>query len=128
MRPRRSASTCAAVVGETWPERLADGATTGWPNRQDGPGDRVIGIRSAMVGSPAVASSATPHSGSLGNTRVRGPARGVRQPRRLSIEAPEPGGRGAVLDMGDQRIERRPALGLVEPRHRPPLRASAPSP
>jgi L-threonylcarbamoyladenylate synthase len=32
MRPRRSDSTCAAVVGETWPERLADGATTGLPN------------------------------------------------------------------------------------------------
>ena len=31
MRPLRSASTCAAVVGETWPERLADGATTGLP-------------------------------------------------------------------------------------------------
>ena len=34
MRPRRSASTCAAVVGETWPERLADGATTGPPSRE----------------------------------------------------------------------------------------------
>ena len=30
-RPPRSASTCSAVVGETWPERLAEGATTGRP-------------------------------------------------------------------------------------------------
>ena len=35
MRPRRSASTCCAVVGETWPERLADGATTGRPKRRE---------------------------------------------------------------------------------------------
>ena len=31
MRPRKSASTCAAVVGETCPERLAEGATIGPP-------------------------------------------------------------------------------------------------
>jgi len=30
IRPPRSAATCSARVGETWPERLADGATTGW--------------------------------------------------------------------------------------------------
>jgi hypothetical protein len=32
IRPRKSAMTCSAVVGETWPERLADGATMGLPN------------------------------------------------------------------------------------------------
>jgi L-threonylcarbamoyladenylate synthase len=32
MRPRRSASTCTASVGDTWPERLAEGATIGLPN------------------------------------------------------------------------------------------------
>ena len=32
MRPSRSLATWAAVVGETWPERLADGATIGRPS------------------------------------------------------------------------------------------------
>ena len=32
MLPSRSALTCCAVVGETWPERFADGATIGLPN------------------------------------------------------------------------------------------------
>ena len=31
IRPRRSVSTCAALVGETWPERFAEGATIGPP-------------------------------------------------------------------------------------------------
>ena len=44
MRPRRSASTCAALVGETWPERLAEGATTGPPKAaQDVARDRMRG-------------------------------------------------------------------------------------
>ena len=32
IRPARSACTCSAVVGDTNPERFADGATTGFPN------------------------------------------------------------------------------------------------
>ena len=42
----------------------------------------------------------------------------VRQPHRIGIEAPDRLRRIEVFDMGDQRIERGAALGLVDPRDR----------
>ena len=60
IRPSSPASTCAAVVGEIPPERLAEGAATGPPNAAN---NRVAtgcaGTRTASVSSPAPASSAT---------------------------------------------------------------------
>ena len=120
MRPRRSASTCCAVVGETWPERFADGATTGRPkaarmSRATG----CAGTRTAMVSRPAVASSATGQSARLGSTRVSGPGQNAAASRSAAaIEAREPARGLGIGHMGDQRIERRPALGVIEARHR----------
>ena len=74
IRPRRSLSTCAAVVGETWPERLADGATTGLPSARRRPrATGWSGTRMAMLSSPAVARSATGQFGRLFSTSVSGP-------------------------------------------------------
>ena len=74
------------------------------------------GTRTAMVSSPAVASSATAQSADFGSTSVSGPGQNASASavavvpkwaiRRAACE---------IADMGDQRIERRPALGLIEP-------------
>ena len=120
IRPRRSASTCCAVVGETWPERLAEGATTGRPkavrmSRATG----WSGTRTAMLSSPAVASSATGQLSAFGSTSVSGPgqnaaaSRSAAASKRASSRAAARSG-----DMRDQRIERGPALGGIEARHR----------
>ena len=120
MRPRRSASTCCAVVGETWPERLAEGATIGRPNAASiSRATGWLGTRTAMVSRPAVASSATGQSARFGNTSVSGPGQNAAASRSaVGVEAGERMRGGSVDHMRDQRIERRPALGLVEPRHR----------
>ena len=118
MRPRKSARTCAAVVGETWPERFADGATTGLPKAA-----RIFcatswfGTRTAMVSRPAVASSATGQPGAFGqNQRQRPRPKRFGKPRRIGIKARQRPRRRKIDHMGDERIERRPALGLVEAR------------
>ena len=120
MRPARSLCTWAAVVGETWPDRLADGATTGPPNaRRISRATGCAGTRIATVSSPAVARSATAQS-----LRLRQHQRQRPRPERLGerhrrrIEAGDPRGGDEIADMGDQRIERGPALGLIEPRDR----------
>ena len=78
------------------------------------------GTRIAMVSSPAVARSATGQSVVFGSTSVSGPGQNACGQRdRVRIEAARSGVRGLdIADMGDQRIERGPALGLVEPRDR----------
>ena len=118
MRPRRSASTCAAVVGETWPERLADGATTGLPNAaRMSCATAWRGTRTAMLSSPAVASSRDRASGSPGqHQRERPRPERPRQPHRVGVEARQRLRRGDVGDVGDQRVEGRPALGRIKPR------------
>ena len=117
MRPRRSASTCAALVGETWPERLADGATTGPPK--------------AASNARATGCAGTPHRDAveprerqIGDAAVRplwqhqrqrpGPERGGQLARRRHRNT-RGGARLDAADMGDQRIEAGPALGGVEP-------------
>ena len=120
MRPRRSASTCAARVGETWPERLAEGATIGPPNAASSAAPAgCAGTRSATLSRPASASSATGQSGRLGSTSVRGPGQNAAASRSASaLKRPSRARRGEVRHMGDQRVEHRPALGGIEPGHR----------
>ncbi len=92
MRPRRSASTCAALVGETWPERLAEGATTGpLKAASKARATGCAGTRTATLSRPASARSATPQSGRFGSTSVSGPGQNAAAKRfGGGIEAPEP--------------------------------------
>ena len=72
-RPNPS-STCCAVVGLIWPERLAEGAATGRSvARSSARAMAWAGTRTARVCNPAPASSATGQLGWRGRTRVRGP-------------------------------------------------------
>ena len=105
------------MVGETWPERFADGATTGPPNaRRISRATGWAGIRIATVSRPAVARSATAQSGVFGSTSVSGPGQNASaSASRWRVEARDLPCGGDIADMGDQRIEGRPALGLVEP-------------
>ena len=53
IRPSRSLCTWAAMVGDTWPDRLADGATTGRPKtRRMSRATGCAGIRIATVSRP----------------------------------------------------------------------------
>ena len=121
IRPARSPCTCAAVVGETWPDRLADGATTGPPKaRRMASADR--------VGGHPDRDGVEPGGGEIGDRAIRrfraapasaDPARTPRPARwRWRIKPADSLGGGEVADMGDQRIEGGPALGLVKPGNR----------
>ncbi len=72
-----------------------------------------------MVSRPAVARSATGHPAALGSTSVSGPGQNASASRaarrRNSRQRPR---RREIGDVRDQRIESRPALGGIEPRHR----------
>ena len=71
------------------------------------------------MSSPAVARSATGQSIVFGSTSVSGPGQNAVGKRgRLGVEAGNPPRGLDIPDMGDQRIERGPALGLVEMRDR----------
>ena len=73
------------------------------------------GIRIATVSSPAVARSATAQSGVLGSTSVSGPGQNASASAvAVGVKTGDLPRRGEIADMGDQRIEGRPALGLVE--------------
>ena len=104
------------MVGETWPDRLADGATTGPPKtRRISRATGCAGIRIATVSRPAVARSATVQSGVLGNTSVSGPGQKASASKSAGrVKTGDLPRRAEFADMGDQRIEGRPALGLVE--------------
>ena len=71
-----------------------------------------------MVSRPAVASSATGQSGARGSTSVSGPGQKRSEPLGGGIEPREPARAGNVAHVRDQRIERGPALGGIEARHR----------
>ena len=122
MRPRRSASTCAALVGETWPERLADGATTGPPNAASSArATGCAGTRTATLSSPASARSATRNPAAFGSTSVSGPGQNAAASRSaVGVETREPPRGGDIGDMRDQRIER--AAGPWRRRAAPPPR------
>ena len=104
------------------PETLADGATTGPPNaRRISRATGCAGTRTAMVSSPAVARSATGQPAAFGSTSVSGPGQNAFASLiGLRVEPRDAPCGGEIADMGDQRIERRPALGLIQPRDRRP--------
>ena len=120
IRPPRSTSTCCAEVGETCPERFAEGATTGPPKvAQDFAANRMIGHANGDAIEPGrrqfgyrASGGARQHQGQGAGPELR------RQPLGIGVENRQfPRGRD-IGDMRDQRIEGRPALGLIEPRHR----------
>ena len=115
MRPSRSAATWAARVGLTRPERFAEGATSGTPAAAiSARATGWLGARKATLSRPARASRATRHCGETGATRVSGPGQNAcASARRVVVEGRLAHRRRAVEDMGDQRIEDRPALGGV---------------
>ena len=78
------------------------------------------GTRTATVSSPAGARSATGQSGRFGSTSVSGPGQNAAASRsRVGVESARAARAASMIgDMRDQRIEGRPALGLVEPRDR----------
>ena len=77
MRPSRSASTWAAVVGLGEPERLADGAARDRPDsRMTARATGWDGIRTATVGRPALTSSGM--RGPFGKIMVSGPGQYAR--------------------------------------------------
>ena len=117
MRPRKSASTCAALVGETWPERLAEGAdhrtaecreqsARDWMRRQ--PHRDAVEAGERQIRDAAV-------------RLLRQHQRQRSGPERIGelfgggIEAPKPARGIDAADMGDQRIKSRPAFGGIEP-------------
>ena len=116
---RRSSSTCAAVVGETWPERLADGATTGLPSARMMPRATAwSGTRTAMLSSPAVASSATGQPAVSSAPASAVPARTPRQAASPPHRTPR-GVRAAAMSdtCAISGLNGRPSLGGVKARH-----------
>ena len=74
------------------------------------------GTRTATVSSPAVARSATAQSADFGSTSVSGPGQNASASAVAGcVETGNPPGGGEIADMGDQRIEGGPALGLIKP-------------
>ena len=123
MRPFKSAFTWAAVVGETWPDRLADGATMGLPN-----------VRSRSVCHavlwPAQADRIEPRRGEIRyaavgllrqDQRERPRPKCLRQQFSHRVEHRQPSRRIKPGNMSNERIERRPALGRIETRDRLPV-------
>ena len=129
-RSPKSASTCAAVVGLTWPERLALGAATGRPAARssacatgcaghaqcDGvePRGRQLCHRTTIL------------LGHHERQRAR-PERGCQLPAGIG-EAAEPGGGIRIRHVHDQRIEVRPSLGGKDRRDRPAIGRVRPEP
>ncbi len=114
-----SATASAKVVGLGRPERLADGATIGRPNAAiTACATGCAGARTATVSRPARARSQTRRR--IGDRRDDGQRAGperLGEPLGAVVEPRDARRHGEVRHMGDQRIEARPALGLVEPRH-----------
>jgi len=104
MRPARSLATCAAAVGETWPDRFAEGATIGcpsWHSHGVQPGGGQSRDR-------AIQRLRQHQRQRAGPERFGEAARG-------GIETRDALGGGKVCDMGNQRIERGSPLGLIKP-------------
>ena len=111
----RSASTASAVVEVMRPEELALGAASGRPKRAMSPAPKPCGMRSAIVSRPAVTSGWMPAPPASGSTRVSGPG------QKASASFSDSGSKTAISlamtmpgDMGDQRIEARPAFRLED--------------
>ena len=119
-RSPRSASTCAAVVGLTWPERLALGAAIGTLGRaQQRLRDRVrrhahgdgVEPRRRQLGDRAIR-AAWPAPASAAPARTLPPAAG-----RAASARPAAAAASTSAHVHDQRIEARPALGREDRRH-----------
>ena len=121
MRPPRSSSTCARGG-----RRDVAGAVGGWRHHRPAEpraGGRAppdaAGTRTAMLSSPAVASSATGQPARFFSTSVSGPGQNAAASFSAAASNTARRSRGREIEhMRDQRIERRPALGGVEPRDR----------
>ena len=122
MRPPRSASTCAAVVGETWPDRLADGATTGRPSA----GEQIARDRMRRARAPRWCRgrrSRDPRPGSPRASAAPASAGPARTPRRAALrrgrKRRERGARAArSATWAISGLNARPALRRIEPRDR----------
>ena len=119
MRPSRLASTCAARVGLIRPLALADGAASGLAVAcSSACMAGCAGTRSAMVGRPAVTSEAigasVPAAARPGSA-ARANARSA-SARACALNVADRLRRRQVRNMDDQRVEARPALGLVDAR------------
>ena len=119
MREPRSASTAAAVVALTRPEELALGAASGRPSAAISSAPNPFGILSAIVSRPAVTSGWILAPCFSFSTSVSGPGQNA------SASSLESGSNSTSLrghverrDMGDQRIEARPALHFEDARDR----------
>ena len=76
------------------------------------------GTRTATLSRPASARSATVQSGCFGSTSVSGPGQNAAASfSAAALKRADAPRRGDIRDMGDQRIERGPALGGIEPGH-----------
>jgi hypothetical protein len=113
--PPRSASTWAALVALILPEVLALGAASGCPNARISSPANPFGTRMPTVSRPAVASAWMPLSVFSGTTIVSGPGQKASASARYRIEIGIVLGHRKVRHVADQRIELRPALGLVDP-------------
>ena len=118
IRPSRLCSTCSARVGLIEPLALAEGAASGRPvARSSACIAGCAGTRRPIVGSPAVTSDAMPASGRSGTTSVSGPGQCCSASVSASLaELADPLGSGEIRHVHDQRVEARPALGLVDAR------------
>ncbi len=113
----RSAATASAVVALILPEELALGAASGRPSLAISSPPKPLGMRSAIVSSPAVTSGWMPLPDRCGSTSVSGP--GQNASANLFDSGSKTAMRSAMAmigDMGDQRIEARSALGFEDAR------------
>ena len=119
IRPARPSSTCAARVGLTRPEGLADGAASGPPNARSTPcATGCAGTRIATVGRSAVTSARQPRIGpQRQHQRQRPRPERRRQGLGPVVEHGQPARRCDVRHVHDQRIEAGPPLGREDPRH-----------
>ncbi len=117
-RPSNPATTCAAVVGDSRPERLAEGAASGRPAaRISSSASGWSGMRMPTVSSPAVTISLRPAPGLRRSTSVSGPGQNCGEPPGEGAELDQFLGHFEVGHVDDQRVEARPALGLVDLEH-----------
>ena len=120
--PPKSSSTCCAVVGETWPNRLADGAAMPVPPRSANAASNAFatgcaGMRRPTLSWPPV--TASPTCAARGRISVSGPG----QNAAASLRAPSGNSRAQrstcrrVAQMHDDRMIGGPSLGREYPVH-----------
>ena len=118
MRPSRSSSTCAAVVGLGRPKELALGAAIGMPAAEiSARATGCAGTRTPTSGRPAVTTSGT--SGPRGSSSVSGPGQKASiSARAVSLTSATSRPSGNLAHVHNHRIPRRPLLGREDALHR----------